>query len=359
MKNIAFAWWWTWWHCKPIQALIEFALNNKIIDKYYKNIFWFGQTNSLEHTLYNQNFEKNQNIHFVKIHSWKLRREKSFKAIINNIIDMFKFILWFFESIYYLKKYKIWQIFCKWGYVALPVVIAWKILWIQIFTHESDTKAWLVNKTSSYLSVKNFVAFDNVLKNSIKVWQILSDNIIPSKCKMPDPTFFLIMWWSQGSQSLYKSILKILNKNNFEKCKFIIILWLLNKDLKTQFKKFKNFEVYDFVDSQTLWNIYCKTDIAITRAWTTSLEEMTLFNIKKIIIPIPRTHDQNQNAIFYKNKYNDHILDQNDKNFETKLEQTIINNLNYKKNTVNLNYIKSKIFETKNTIRSEMIKYLR
>jgi hypothetical protein len=86
---------------------------------------------------------------------------------------------------------------------------------------------------------------------------------------------------------------------------------------------------------------------------------MTLFNIKKIIIPIPRTHDQNQNAIFYKNKYNDHILDQNDKNFETKLEQTIINNLNYKKNTVNLNYIKSKIFETKNTIRSEMIKYLR
>ena len=44
---------------------------------------------------------------------------------------------------------------------------------------------------------------------------------------------------------------------------------------------------------------YLNSDIAITRAGTTSLAEQQLFDLKLIMIPIPWTHDQKDNAKWY------------------------------------------------------------
>lgn len=46
-------------------------------------------------------------------------------------------------------------------------------------------------------------------------------------------------------------------------------------------------------------------DVAITRGGTTSLAEQQLFNLRKIIIPIPRTHDQKKNAMYYRYHHGD------------------------------------------------------
>ena len=50
-------------------------------------------------------------------------------------------------------------------------------------------------------------------------------------------------------------------------------------------------------------NLLVKCDVAITRGGTTSLAEQEIFGIKKIIIPIPRTHDQLKNAQYYQKTY--------------------------------------------------------
>ena len=72
-------------------------------------------------------------------------------------------------------------------------------------------------------------------------------------------------------------------------------------------------------------------DIAITRGGTTSLAEQQLFGIKKIIIPIPWTHDQFKNAQRYKNTYEDICLDQQSSHFADELGKYIYTYSSYKK----------------------------
>lgn len=61
-----------------------------------------------------------------------------------------------------LKKYKIDVIFCKGGYVSLPVVIAGRILRKKIILHESDTKAGLSNKICAKFANHIFTGFAGV-----------------------------------------------------------------------------------------------------------------------------------------------------------------------------------------------------
>jgi UDP-N-acetylglucosamine:LPS N-acetylglucosamine transferase len=72
-------------------------------------------------------------------------------------------------------------------------------------------------------------------------------------------------------------------------------------------------------------------DIAITRGGTTSLAEQELFGIKKIIIPIPRTHDQAKNAEYYKTHHDDIVLDQYANSFIDNLRNAIEHCIGYKK----------------------------
>ncbi|USN55939.1 MAG: glycosyltransferase [Candidatus Peribacteria bacterium] len=83
---------------------------------------------------------------YLAISAGKLRRYRSIQAIIDNITDMFQVLRGFFEAMHYLKKYKIKLVFCKGGYVALPVCLAAWFLQIDIAVHESDTVPGLTNK---------------------------------------------------------------------------------------------------------------------------------------------------------------------------------------------------------------------
>ncbi len=57
--------------------------------------------------------------------------------------------------------------------------------------------------------------------------------------------------------------------------------------------------VYDFVDPQTLADIYARTDIAITRASATTLSELALYAVRMCIIPLRITSGQVENAEIY------------------------------------------------------------
>lgn len=73
------------------------------------------------------------------------------------------------QAIFFMMRSRVDVIFCKGGYVALPVVIAGRVLRKKIFVHESDTRPGLVNRIASRFSTCNFVAFPQVLKNGIEV----------------------------------------------------------------------------------------------------------------------------------------------------------------------------------------------
>jgi UDP-N-acetylglucosamine--N-acetylmuramyl-(pentapeptide) pyrophosphoryl-undecaprenol N-acetylglucosamine transferase len=115
---------------------------------------------------------------FVPILSGKYRRETKRSSRFKNVRDIFLFGAGFFQALFRLIRYDIDVVFCKGGFVALPVVLAAALLQRQIIVHESDTHPGLVNKIASRFTTKVFTGFDKVLHNAKTIGQIISDEII-------------------------------------------------------------------------------------------------------------------------------------------------------------------------------------
>lgn len=384
--NLAMAWWGTWWHVFPIKSLIQHVYKHpKYLDQINK-IVRFGEKKSLEQEVFLQfkNTDSSylyKNLFFENIISGKYRRETRLKSRLKNFRDAFKFIFWIFQSLYYIKKHHISVIFCKGWYVALPVVLAWKILRKKILVHESDVRSWLVNKIAARYADKVFTGFDNVLPRSTTIWQILSDDIISTESiknlpfarnldigwrqlsvseqlyyTSPEKTHLLVMWWSQGSKRLYQNLLDSMNehKDIYKNYEIFIVLWKENQDMKNKFDGYQNIHIFDFVTQQEMWLLLKNCDISLTRAWTTSLAEQKLYNLKIVMVPIPRTHDQYDNAKFYVKKYDDILLDSKDENYINNMLNVFKKYKNFKKQETKKDVI-SKIAVAKDVIVEAML----
>ena len=361
--HIAMAWWWTGWHAFPIKSLIDYIFQNKKYLDQIDKIFWFGTSNGLEQNI--SNWFDSRHFQFVPIISWKYRRETPFLSRLRNIRDIFLFIVGIFQSLYFLLYYRIDVIFCKWWYVALPVVLAWALLRKKIIVHESDTHPGLVNRVASRFAKKIFTWFDNVLPKSQTIWQIISDEIFQQDKQFTNKiwlspfenkTIVLISWWSQWSKRLYKNLIKILKQNPKFQSEFIffVALWLLNQDLSTEFDKLPNVRTLGFISQSQIGYLYGISDIGITRAGTTSLAEQKLFDMKLMIIPITRTHDQYDNAQYYANKYWDIFLDQRKSDFEFQLTHSLHKNIWFKK-TISKSDRVSEIIKAKEIIVQSLL----
>ncbi len=345
--TIAMAWWWTGWHVFPIQSLIEYLYMKEDEKEKIKHIYWFWKKGSLEQKCAEEIRSACPDISFVPIVSGKYRRETWFSSRMKNIRDIFLFLFGCIQSFYFLLYYKIDVIFCKWWYVALPVVLMWALLKKRIFVHESDVRPGLVNKISARFAEKVFTWFDKVLPKSITVGQILSEHILvwsqtdkrESKVRPSlqgidrKKTLIIVIGGSQWSKRLYFFLKEILEKNKKIESElvFCIVLGQLNQELAEMFEQHKNVYTFDFLSQKDMGILYEYGDIALTRAGTTSLAEQKLYDMKICIVPIPRTHDQYENAKWYMHKYKDVLLDQNNPDFISLLEKTLEDHIWYKK----------------------------
>ena len=365
-KTIVMAWGGTWWHVFPIKSLIETIFSDPKYSDKVKEIIRFWSNNSLEQETAKKFWNK---VKFISILSWKRRRETPLKSRLKNIRDLFLFATGFFQSLFYLRRSKADVVFCKWWYVALPVVFAAKFLRKPIFVHESDVRPWLVNRIWNKFSKKTFCWFEWVFPNSVVVWQILSDEIVPNKnsdskllssLKSEQKDWkpsILVMWWSQWSKKLYQCLADILENNKIlaESFHYHIILWKLNEDLKQIFNKFSSVKTYDFLSQSDMWILYQHCDVSLTRWWTTSLAEQKLFNLKSIIVPIPRTHDQKLNAEWYVKNYNDILVEQSKPTTLEDLQNALLSLKDYHKPEITID-IHKEIWKAKHVILDELFK---
>ena len=331
MKTIAFAGGWTGWHIFPIKSLIE------NIDKSKYQILWFWNKQSLEEKIA-QDLKNNwYNIIFLSIFSGKIRRWFSFKNLYLNTIDLWKNIVWFFQSFYYISKYKPSFIFSKWWFVAFNPSLVWKILWKKIYLHESDTVPGLVNKIVSKFADYVFIWFEYSKKyiqnkNIQVVWQIISNKFYQEKWiyEKTWKTNLLIIGWSQGAKIIIEWIKKLLEIWKLQEFNIFVVGWLLNN--QNIFKKYDNVQFFWFLNQNELIELYKKADISITRWSATSLAEQDQFDIKKIIVPLPFTGWNHQyfNALEYQKKW-DILVSQLDKDFLDKLETELQKLSDYKK----------------------------
>ena len=165
------------------------------------------------------------------------------------------------------------------------------------------------------------------------------------------------MWWSQGSKKLYECLANLLKENEVLRDAFHyhIILGKLNEELKQIFKKYNSVTTYDFLSQTDMWILYQHCDISLTRGWTTSLAEQKLFNLKSIIVPIPRTHDQKLNAERYVKNFDDIMVEQSQPTTSEDLYNALISLKDYHKPEVSIN-IHEEIWKAKHTILNELLK---
>ncbi len=327
-KTIALTGGSTGWHVFPLQALY-----NYLEDTNDYNFLWFGEQNNLE-----EEISKKSWIAFYDISAGKLRRYFDYR----NLYEPFKNLTGIVESLFFIKKHKIDIVFSKWWYVSLPMAIWAKIMRKKLFVHESDTVSGLSNKIVSKLADKVFYSFDNENIDNIKhilAWQILNPELLDwlNNLIVLENTRqkILVTWGSQGSTAIFESLLKILPELDF--IDFTILLWEKNRHLKEVFDKFSYVKVFDFVSQKDLWNILKNTDLAISRAWATSLWEQNIFGVHSIIIPLPNSawNHQELNAKYFSKKFESDILKQDD-NLSFNLKNKLLKYKNLRKAGLNL-----------------------
>lgn len=327
-KTIALTWWWTWWHVFPLLSVYNY-INSKNI-----KFIWVWEKKSLEEKIANEN-----EIEFHTIMSGKFRRYFDIKTF----FEPAKIIFGIFQWIYYIWKYDIDTIFSKWWFVSIPLCIAWKIMWKKIIVHESDTVIWLSNKIIWLLATKVFFTFDNKKidkKKYIKSSQILNPKLIGNieeNHQINEKQEILVIAWSQWSKVIFENLIKILQ--NFENINFTIILWDKNVNFRNEFEKYENIIIYDFISQDNLAKILEKSDIAITRAWATSLWEQYYFGIKSIIIPLKSRawNHQYHNWLYFKENFWSVILEENDV-LNIQLSKAIENLKDFRKENLNLDW---------------------
>lgn len=105
---------------------------------------------------------------------------------------------------------------------------------------------------------------------------------------------------------------------------FIVALGLIHGEQKNELTKFKNLYVFDFLSQEQMGRAYAQADICLVRGGATTLAEAKLFGCKLFIVPLPITHDQQKNALFYAEKYGDILFDQSKKSFLVDVQDAFI-----------------------------------
>lgn len=294
-KSIVFVGGWTGWHISPIIALHEELSHNKSL-----NFHWIWGRKSTE-----ENEARKNNISFSWISILKLSTTKSLKIL----LYPFYLLLSFFEARKILKNIKKDNdsivIFSKGWPGSLAIGMAWKSLNIPLFIHESDTIPWRSNSQLAYFADIIFLWFECSKKffqnkKCITIGQILDQRITKTISKniwwKTHKPHVLVFCGSQWARSIFMEIAK--NCQNID-VEWMIVLWKLNTQLRNEFSHFKNIQILDWLEKENQNYIFQNTDIAITRWSATTLAELQLFDIKKIIIPLP---DAAKNHQFFNTK---------------------------------------------------------
>ncbi len=362
--NIAFTWWGSGGHILPLISLLQTIDRWQEYRQVVDNVYRFGEKKGMEYTFFEQYKDSFTHVQpqFITILAGKYRRETIWISRWRNIRDMFLFPLGIIQSIWHILTKKIDVIFCKWWYVSLPVVIAAWICHRKIYVHDSDTTPGLTTRLASRFATQNFSGFPDTLRDSITVWQILSDDLVKQPSSLPfdipkDKLMILVAWGSLGAQKLYKAVLKATATDPWfaEQCVIVIINGRHLIDSSDLPKNHDHIIITDLITEQAvMWWLYHRADIAVVRGGTTTLAECKLFEVPLVIVPLPVTHDQQKNAEFYVDNFGDTLLSQNDPEFVQKLYKSLVNT-SPKSITLTTDKIKDKIAQAKTTILDRML----
>lgn len=254
-----------------------------------------------------------EEIEIDEILAGKIRRYFTPQAVILNILDLFKVIIGFFQSLFVLFRINPDLVFSKGGYGSLPIVFAAKILGIPIFMHESDISPGLVNRLTARLALEIFVGFEKTEyfkpEKIIPVGNPIRREIFSGGSKqggkellglIGDRPLVFIIGGSQGAQRINDLVLLVLPEmlKEFEvvhQCGVKDFHNVANESLvvaKGDVGKY--YHAFPFLKENELREAYFNADIIVSRAGSGAIFTIAALGKPSIIIPLPESAQNHQ-----------------------------------------------------------------
>ncbi|MBE7082811.1 MAG: undecaprenyldiphospho-muramoylpentapeptide beta-N-acetylglucosaminyltransferase [Clostridiales bacterium] len=314
-------------HIMPNLALLP------LLQKQFDQIFYLGAKESMEEKI----IKNYKNITFVAIPTTKLMR----KLTIKNMAIPFKLISSICKTKKILKEIKPNVIFCKGGFVSVPVAIAGKRLHIPVISHESDLSMGLANKIILRFAKTLCVSFKNTCHISKKCIytgspireQIFKGNknsiITKFKFNQSKPTV-LFFGGSLGSKNINNLVEKSLEELTLK----YNVLHITGKNNKTNLKC-DGYYAVEFAEK--IEDFFALADIVVCRGGANSLFELLALKKPMLIIPLSKAEsrgDQIENAEYFKKMGYAYVMQEHEMSTQKLLEN--LHNLNQ-----NINKIKT------------------
>lgn len=269
----------------PLLAVAEVIKSESQSVKFY----WLGTKFGPEKKLIKQ-----VGMVFIAIPAGKWRRYFS----LANIIDCFKILLAFSQSVYWLSKLKPAVVVMAGGFVAVPVGWAAWLLNIPLIIHQQDVRPSLSNKlldlfatvitvnfkeSVKYFSSGKVVVIGNPVRQSIL--QPVDKKSIYQKYNL-NPRLPIILAVGGGSGAGFINHLVQICLPRLVPAVQVINIVGKNGEVK-QSKNYLAFELFEDVGS--LLNI---SNLVISRAGLGFITELAALAKPSIIIPIPKSHQE-------------------------------------------------------------------
>lgn len=251
-------------------------------------------------------FKKN-NFSCKLIQGGKLRRYFDWK----NFSDIFRIIIGFFQSLWFLAKIKPDVIFSKGGYASFPPAAAGRILGIPVIIHESDLIPGIANRLSAFFASRIALGFHGSAKyfspkKAVFTGNPIREELLQGSKEQAKKEFslkgnlpiILVTGGSQGAKRLNEIILEILPEildysevihlagaNNYKETK--------SSAEKKNLKNFENYHLYPFLNEQ-MKEAYAAADLIISRSGANSINEILSLGKAGILVPLSTAANNHQ-----------------------------------------------------------------
>lgn len=296
----------------PVTPLLEIAKELKRTKSNLDFVF-VGTENGPEKKM----LEDFASIPFISLPAGKYRRYFSF----NNFFDIFNIILAFFKSFALLRRERPDIIISAGSFSSVPLVYASIFFRIPVLIHQQDVRAGLANKLMAPWAKVVTAVFEKTLAdygpkailtgNPITVTnetEVFDENLSPLfSGELP---LVLIMGGGTGAIAINNLVLEAKD----ELLKFCNVIHLRGKDRDmknreedalnndTLVEKRGKYLSFDFLSHKRLIPVMKKATLVVSRCGLGVLTEISALSKASILIPMPKSHQEDNAQIFAKSE---------------------------------------------------------
>lgn len=249
---------------------------------------------------------------YSSISSGKIRRYFD----VRNSVDPIYIAMGFIQALIILRRFKPDVILTAGSFISTPVSWAAWILRIPLFIHQQDIRKTLSNSLSAFAAEKITVALKPSLKyfskeKTVHIGNPLRQCILEGKRERAyelfgfrkDLPILLVIGGGTGALSVNHLVADSLKGLS----SFTQVVHITGRGKKVTSKK-QNYFPFEFLRDE-LKHVYAAADLVVTRAGMSTITELAALKKTVIIIPIAKSH-QEDNAAFFKNEKAATVLSQ-------------------------------------------------